>query len=82
MKKEIKIKIDNLPEIAKDIKYNVGDIKYKTPTTITYANRKFNININNYYEKIEDTCKCEFYRRLKNKPKNKTRFCDTTIKGL
>ena len=33
-------------------------------------------------KKLKLPWKCEFYRRLKNKPKNKARFCDATIKGL
>ena len=82
MKKGRKIKIENLKEITDDIKIKNENIKYKTPTIIKYENRKFNINTKNYYEKIEATWKCQFYRRTKDKPKNKTRFCDATIKGI
>ena len=82
MNKDRKIKVPNLKDITKEVNFSDKDIKYNTPTIITYENRKFNINTNNYYEKIESTWKCEYYRRTKDKPKNKTRFCDATIKGI
>ena len=50
MKKGWKINIENLKDFADDINVKVEDIKYKTPTIITYENRKFNINTKNYYE--------------------------------
>ena len=74
--------IENLPDITTQVEYVDKDIKYNTPIQIKYEERLYKINTNNYFDKIEATWKCEYYRRLKDKPKTKTRFCDATIKGI
>ena len=49
---------------------------------INYNNKSFNIETNDFYDKIEATWKCSYHRRTKDKPKNKRHFCNTTIKGV
>ena len=66
----------------KKITFKEQNYKYNTPTKIMYENWILIINTNNYYDKVEATWKCQYYKRTKDKPKNKTRFCDATIKGL
>ena len=73
---------ENLPDITTQVEYVDKDVKYNTHIQIKYEDRLFKINTNNYFDKIEATWKCEYYRRLKDKPKTKTRFCDATIKGI
>ena len=55
-KKKISLKLKHL-EISKDIIVEKDDIKYNTPTVITYYNFKFNINtrnITNYMNRHEN----------------------------
>ena len=82
MKNKKQKAIENLPNITTQVEYVDKDIKYNTPIQIKYEERLYKINTNNYFDKIEATWKCEYYRRLKDKPKTKTRFCDATIKGI
>ena len=49
---------------------------------IIYEIKKFLINTKNIYKKIKSTWKWEYYLWTKNKFKNKTRFGNSTFKGL
>ena len=74
--------IENLPDSTTQVEYEDKDIKYNIPIQIKFEEKIFKINTNNFFDKIEARWKCEYYRRLKDKPKIKTRFCDATIKGI
>ena len=80
-KKKSSLKLKHL-EISKDIIVEKDDIKYNTPTVITYYNFKFSINTRKYYELYESTWKCINYRRTKDLPENCKVFCNATIKGI
>ena len=80
-KKKSSLKLKHL-EISKDIIVEKDDIKYNTPTLISYYNFKFSINTRKYYELYESTWKCINYRRTKDLPENYKVFCNATIKGI
>ena len=80
-KKKRSLKLKHL-EISKYIIVEKEDIKYDTPTVITYYNFKFNINTRKYYELYEATRKSINYRRTKELPENCKVFCNATIKGI
>ena len=82
MKSKKQKAIEYLDDITTKVVYEDKDIKYNTPVQIKYEGRKFKINTNDFFDKIEATWKCEYYRRLKDKPKTQNRFCDATIKGI
>ena len=80
-KTKIFLKLKHL-DISKDIIVEKDDIKYNTPTVISYYNFKFSINTRKYYELYESTWKCINYRRTKDLPENYKVFCNATIKGI
>ena len=85
-KKKYITKIKNLEKkyknITKEVTFNPTDIKYNTPTIIIYDNKKYNIVTRDYYDKLEYTWKCEYFRRIKDKPEGQTTFCSSSIKGI
>ena len=81
IKKKRKCKV-KYQEISKDIRINNSNINYNTPTLIEYKGIKFKISTRDYFDKKEITWKCQYYRRIKDKPLEQTNFGFGTIKGI
>ena len=79
-------KIQNLEgkylNITKDISMINSEIKYNTPINIYYKEKLFVIVTRNYYDKIEYTWRCKYFRRKTDKPKDQKNFCSASIKGI
>ena len=51
------------------------------PLNIEYEGKIFAISTKNYYDSLEATWRCEFYRRTKDL-EEEIRFCEAAIKGF
>ena len=69
MKSKKQKAIEYLPDITTKVIFEDKGIKFNTPVQIKYEGRLFKINTNDFFDKIQVTWKCEYYRRLKDKPK-------------
>ena len=49
---------------------------------IKYEGKIYKVSTKNYYDSIEATWRCEFYRRTKDLDADENRFCDAAIKGF
>ena len=57
-------------------------IKNNIPYQIKYGNYKFYIDGKNPENNLRVTWHCPYYRRVKNKPKEDNKFCNSTIRGI
>ena len=72
----------NFNEITDKVKVIDNSIKYNTSLNIEYQGKIFAITAKNYYDSLEATLRCEFYRRTKDLEEDETRFCEAAIKGF
>lgn len=68
--------------ITKEITFSKSNVKYKTPNTIYYIHKIFNIVTKNYFDKIEYTWKCKYFRRNKDKSEKGKNYCSSNIKRV
>jgi len=80
-RKKLKI-IKYTNEITNDINFNESNVQYNTPILIEYKTFNYKLNTREYYDKCEATWKCINNRKLKDKPKELKKYCDSTIKGF
>ncbi len=64
----------NFNEITDKVKVIDNSIKYNTSLNIEYQGKIFAITKKNYYDSLEATLRCEFYRRTKDLEEDETRF--------
>ena len=57
-------------------------MEYNTPVHIEYEGKIFKVYTKNFYDSIEATWRCEFYRRTKDLDADENRFCEAAIKGF
>ena len=74
--------IENVFNSISKVIYKEKDTKYNTPIKIKYEKRLLKMNSKDYLNKIESNWKCENYRVLKDKSKNRDRFFDEAIKSI
>ena len=74
--------IPKFNEITDEVKIITNSIKYNTPELIEYEGKIFKVSTKNFYDSIEATWRCEFYRRTKDLDADENRFCEAAIKGF